>query len=196
MNEVKSRGKVRAVLAGGLVLGVGAAVTLAAWNDSVFAEGTFGGGSFNLQGTTNGNQYFESDTAETAGSLFFELDSENLAPGDVTSASFAVRLDGTTTSDALVVIGTDSVGGALAGLTYELISTEDFLCDIETTGTVLVPAGTALGTTPADVEFALTEGVDTAAGAPVNLCFRVTATDALPQGQAGSTIWSFTAESI
>ena len=46
----KRAGIVRAILAGGLVLGVGAAVTLAAWNDSEFATGTFGAGSFNLEG--------------------------------------------------------------------------------------------------------------------------------------------------
>jgi len=33
--------RLRAVLAGGLVLGVGAALTLAAWNDAEFATGSF-----------------------------------------------------------------------------------------------------------------------------------------------------------
>lgn len=44
--------KVLAVLAGGVVLGVGVGVTLAAWNDSEFATGTFTAGSFNLEGST------------------------------------------------------------------------------------------------------------------------------------------------
>ena len=47
--------KILAVLAGGLVLGVGVAVTLAAWNDSEFATGTFTAGSFNLEGSTTGD---------------------------------------------------------------------------------------------------------------------------------------------
>ena len=47
--------KVRAILAGGLVLGLGAAVTLAAWNDSEFAKGTFTSGSLNIQGSVDGD---------------------------------------------------------------------------------------------------------------------------------------------
>lgn len=38
MAEKATGRKVRAILAGGLVLGVGAAVVLAAWNDSEFAQ--------------------------------------------------------------------------------------------------------------------------------------------------------------
>ena len=48
--------KRKAILAGGVVLGLGAAVTLAAWSDDVFANGTFNTGQFELQGnvtTTN-----------------------------------------------------------------------------------------------------------------------------------------------
>jgi predicted ribosomally synthesized peptide with SipW-like signal peptide len=36
--------KVRALLAGGLVLGVGAAITLAAWTDNVFGNSDFATG--------------------------------------------------------------------------------------------------------------------------------------------------------
>lgn len=59
----RNRRKVLAVLAGGLVLGVGAAITLAAWNDSEFATGTFTAGSFNLQGSTDGTTYAEHTAA-------------------------------------------------------------------------------------------------------------------------------------
>src|SRR5690606_23874046 len=46
--------KVRALLAGGVVLGIGAAATLAAWNDSEYAGATFTAGSFNLEGAVDG----------------------------------------------------------------------------------------------------------------------------------------------
>ncbi|GAA3171571.1 hypothetical protein GCM10020255_060560 [Rhodococcus baikonurensis] len=46
--------KVRALLAGGLVLGIGAAVTLAAWTDNVFGDAQFKTGSWNLQGSFDG----------------------------------------------------------------------------------------------------------------------------------------------
>ena len=42
--------RVKAVLAGGMVLGIGAAITLAAWNDSEFATGTFSAGHFGIEG--------------------------------------------------------------------------------------------------------------------------------------------------
>ena len=46
------KGIIRAILAGGIVLGVGAAVTLAAWNASEFATGTFQAGTFTIEGAT------------------------------------------------------------------------------------------------------------------------------------------------
>lgn len=46
--------KRKALLAGGVVLGLGAAMTLAAWSDDVFADGVFNtGSSFELQGAAN-----------------------------------------------------------------------------------------------------------------------------------------------
>lgn len=195
MTETKSRGKVRAFLAGGLVLGLGAAVTLAAWNDSEFAEGLFQAGSFNLEGSVDGASFTENDTAGDPASLEFEFNPDNLAPGDVVHAPFSVRLDDSTSNDANVVVGSDSSTGALTGLTYQLFTTETLGCGADSTGTDLVAVGTPLGTTPAEVNFDLVQGVAGAAGEQVNLCFRVTATDDLAQGQVGATVWSFAAES-
>ncbi len=194
-SPTKSRGKFRAILAGGLVLGVGAAVVLAAWNDSEFAIGTFGAGSFNMEGSTDGAAFAEHATADAAGALTFTVDPENLAPGDAVYAPFAARLDGETTTDANVVVGPQVTTGNVTGLTYELIATEVFGCDADSTGDPLVPAGTALGTTPDEVSFDLIQGADPAPGTPVNLCFKVTAGDTLTQGQTASTTWSFVAES-
>ena len=52
-----------AVIAGGVVLGVGTAVTLAVWNDSEFASGTFSSGQFDLQGSIDGATFDSSPTA-------------------------------------------------------------------------------------------------------------------------------------
>ncbi|NLG54199.1 MAG: hypothetical protein GX542_00865, partial [Rhodococcus sp.] len=38
----RNRRKRKAILASGIVLGVGAVITLAAWNDSVWGTGAFG----------------------------------------------------------------------------------------------------------------------------------------------------------
>jgi predicted ribosomally synthesized peptide with SipW-like signal peptide len=184
--------KVRAILAGGLVLGVGAAITLAAWNSSEFAQGTFTAGSFNLQGSTNGTSFAENPVGSPA-TLGFTTNPTNLSPGDVVSAPFAVRLDAASSYDATVTISTEGSTGSLAGLTYELTQSDAFGCAEAVTET-LVAAGQTLGTTPASVTFPLTQGADTDPGAPVNLCFRVTA-GAVVQAQTGSTTWEFAAQS-
>lgn len=185
--------KVRAILAGGLVLGVGAAITLAAWNDSEFAQGTFTAGAFNLEGSTDGSTFGENPVTAPA-TLGFTANPANLAPGDVVTAPFAVRLDDTTTNDATVTVSTETSTGGLVGLTYSLTQSTAFGCGQAVTAT-LVPAGQALGTTPGSVTFALTQGAGTDPGAPVNLCFRITADDDLVQSQTGSTTWEFSAQS-
>ncbi|GEC74299.1 SipW-dependent-type signal peptide-containing protein [Microbacterium maritypicum] len=86
--------KVLAVLAGGLVLGVGTAVTLAAWNDSEFANGTFTAGAFNLQGSTDGTAYADHDSAGSAATLAFTLPAGlvgNMSPTSSVYAGFWVR---------------------------------------------------------------------------------------------------------
>lgn len=188
--------KIRAVLAGGLVLGIGAAVTLAAWNDSENATGTFAAGQFNLEGSTDGGgTWGEHPDVASAAPLAFTLNPENLAPDDVVYAPFAVRLDATTTNDATVTLAAAGTTGVITNLTYTLVSTTGTTCDADAVagGTALVPAGTAVGTVPAAPTFPLTAG-DGAAGTPVNLCFAVTAGE-IEQGQTGTATWEFGAES-
>lgn len=109
MAEKDTQRKVLAVLAGGLVLGVGIGVTLAAWNDSEFATGTFTAGSFNLEGSTTsagaGYDDHNVDLGQTAAALVFELPAvaSSMSPGDVVYAPFWVRLDSTTTNSATLV---------------------------------------------------------------------------------------------
>lgn len=78
------RKKVRAVMASGLVLGVGAAVTLAAWSDSVWGEGSFGsaGSDFNIQGYFSATEgWDEFISPDEAGTMEFGPASEALVPG-------------------------------------------------------------------------------------------------------------------
>jgi predicted ribosomally synthesized peptide with SipW-like signal peptide len=192
-NRTAKAPKIRAVLAGGLVLGIGAAVTLAAWNDSEFAQGTFTAGTFNLEGSTDGAAFAEHATSSAAATLDFSVTPDNLAPGDTVDTPFAVRLDAASTRDATVTLSTEGSTGALAGLTYSLTQSDDFGCGEPVTSTPV--SGHALGTTPGNVTFALDQGTGPGAGAPVNLCFRITANDALEQSETGTTTWEFAAES-
>jgi predicted ribosomally synthesized peptide with SipW-like signal peptide len=186
--------KAKALLAAGVVLGVGAAVTLASWNDSEFAQGFFSAGTFNLVGSTDGAAYTDHATAGSPAALAFTVDASALSPGAVTAAPFAVRLDETTTSDATVTLAAQGTTGTVTGLSYEVIRTSTFGCDASTTGTTVVPAGTAVGSAPAGASFALAHGQGVP-GAPAFLCFKVTADGTLTQGQTGSATWQLQAAS-
>src|SRR6218665_766120 len=89
----RRRRKVLAALAGGLVLGLGTAATLAAWNDSEFANGTFSaGGDVDIQGSTDGGVTRSSSATAPGKTLSFSTDANNIVPGEPASAPFAVRL--------------------------------------------------------------------------------------------------------
>ena len=190
----KKAPKVRAILAGGLVLGIGAAVTLAAWNDSEFAQGTFTAGSFNLEGSTDGTAYGNYPSTGPA-ALAFTTSTANMSPGDVVSAPFAVRLDAETSYDAAVTVTSAPTSGPQTGLTYSLTRTTSFGCGTGVLST-LVPANQQLGTTPAAaVTFPLSQGAGDDPGTPVYLCFQVTAGATLPQGETSVATWEFAAQS-
>lgn len=191
----KKAPKVRAVLAGGLVLGIGAAVTLAAWNDSEFAQGTFTAGSFNLEGSTDGTTYEEHDVLNGPAALTFTTSTANMSPGDEVSAPFAVRLDDETSYDAAVRVTSAPTSGPQTGLTYSLTRTTSFGCGTGVLST-LVPATQQLGTVPTTaVTFPLSQGAGDDPGTPVYLCFQVTAGATLPQGETSVATWEFAAQS-
>ncbi|MFC7405096.1 SipW-dependent-type signal peptide-containing protein [Georgenia alba] len=194
------RRKVRALLAGGLVLGVGAAVTLAAWNDSEFAAGTFAAGSFNLEGSTTSaaDGYADHASADGAADLEFVLAdvAANLSPDDVVYAPFWVRLDAGTTSPATMVgSAVTADGDNAANLSYEVLAIDAAAtCDETATGET-VASGATLTDFTAGSEVALPIG-DGAAGAPVQLCFVVTAGADLVQGGTATATWQFDATSV
>lgn len=175
--------KILAVLAGGLVLGVGAAVTLAAWNDSEFAKGTFTAGSFTFTGSADGTTFSDHATTGAAASLTFELNPTNLSPGDVVYAPYALRLGGTYDATLASVAPVADGDFATPGkLTYAVVSTgTTFGCDAAAFG-----AGTAVPTT-------MTTGTD------VNLCIQVTAVSGasgIEQGDTGTVTWQWNATSV
>ena len=188
----RRRDKAKALLAAGLVLGVGAAVTLAAWNDSEYATGSFGAGTFGIEGSTDGTAYAD-HASGTAATLTFNADA-NVSPGETYYAPFAVRLTAESTYDAAVAV-TASSTGTVTGLTYQLLQTTSFGCTASTTGTELVAAGTAVGAVAGTPGFTLDQGTSGAAGAPAYLCVKVTSDSNLTQGQTGTGTWVFTAES-
>lgn len=184
------RRMVLAILTGGIVLGIGAAATLAAWNDSEFATGDFGSGSFDLEGSTDGTSFSSSPEAPGK-TLTFALDADALTPGDIVYAPFAVRLSpGTGYTGDVTLASTPGGAGLSDGLTYSLYEDATFGCSAEAP-----PTGTPI-LADQDAESAAAPVFElTAPGTPVNLCFVVTAGDDIPQGTTGSITWEFVAES-
>lgn len=184
--------RVRAILAGGLVLGVGAAITLAAWNDSEFATGVFAGGAFSIEGSTDGTAFTEHPTEAAAAPLTFEVEADNLAPSEPVYAGFAVQLTAASTYAATVDITASSAATIAASLSYSLVETATFGCDATAfaAGTALVTDAATTTSTAADI-FTLD-----AAATPVFLCFEVTPAANLPQASpTGTVVWEFAAES-
>jgi predicted ribosomally synthesized peptide with SipW-like signal peptide len=185
---------IRAILAGGLVLGVGAAVTLAAWNDSEFVTGTFTAGTFNLEGSTTNGTTFTDHATSPGGALAFTVPATALSPTDSVQAPFAVRLAANTTNAANVVVSADSTTGSVANLTYTLTIHSAFGC---TAGTITSTPISGSALTAGTTSFALPVGSPTSnPGAPVYVCFTVTAGAGLVQGQTGTATWKFLATSV
>ena len=203
---VRARGlsrKVKAILAGGLVLGIGTAVTLAAWNDSEFASGQFAAGTFNLQGsTTSGIAGFADHASVGAAAVVFDLaDYDNVSPDEVLYEPFWVRLAANTTSAATLNLAgiTPGAGGNEANFSYEVyrLAAVDTLCDAAgvLAGT-LIGSGATLSAFTAEAPSTLTIGAPTTdPGAALNLCFVVTAEGTLVQGLGASTTWELEAVS-
>lgn len=201
--------KILALLAGGLVLGVGTAAVLAAWNDSEFATGTFTAGTFNLQGSTAGDvnaNYGDHnvDTGGTAATLAFTLPTgivSNMSPGDSVYAGFWVRLaPGTTTGANLSAAGTTadaaatSNSGQLAYQVYQLAP--GATCNAASATGTPVATGATLDAQTGVTPIALTKGADAATpGTAVQLCFKVTADATLKPTVATVATWKFTATS-
>ncbi|GAA1923094.1 hypothetical protein GCM10009775_14370 [Microbacterium aoyamense] len=183
-----------AILAGGAVLGVGAAITLAVWNDSEFATGTFSSGEFDLEGSTNGTA-FSSDEEAPGKTLAFQLNADALSPNDVVYAPFALQLSADSDYSATVDLSNASDGDIGANLTYDLYAGGEFdaACSAATP-----PTGTPLVADRAATEAGVVADILTlsAAATPTNLCFVVTAGADLDQSQSGTITWEFAGTSV
>lgn len=175
----KSR-KIRALAAGGAVLGVGAAITLAAWTDNEFAIGDFATGSFNIQGAA-GDSAFADHPENAPLELVFE-GGDNLAPGEPVYNRYQLQNAGSV--DAYINYTQTADPGITEELLVDLHSIPlDAECTAETfaEGT-LIQEGAA-------GEFVLAEGGEG------NYCFQVT----LPEGhetlesESGNILWTFEA---
>ncbi|MGA7756906.1 MAG: hypothetical protein WCA57_03615 [Ilumatobacteraceae bacterium] len=85
--DTKRRRKIaKFALAGVAVLGVGAALTSAAWTDDVFFSADATSGSFDLQGSLDGTNWFDVATVDDTATTPIQIPAsafENMGPNDV-----------------------------------------------------------------------------------------------------------------
>ena len=199
--------RIRALLAGGLVLGVGAAVTLAAWSDSEFATGTFTAGTFNLQGSTTSatGTYTDHASAGSAATLAFTTPlAGNMSPNSTVYAPFWVRLAANTTTAAtldLTTLTTSETGGTAnaANLSYSVYAIAPAAtCDATATSGTLLGTATTLASNAsvpgATVPLSIGTPV-TNPGTSVQLCFIVSSGATLNQTTTTTATWQFVATS-
>jgi len=187
-DKTRNRRKARAILASGLVLGVGAAVTLAAWNDSVWGKAEFGTGdnSWNVQGNFTGvaDAWNEFVTAEDAGTFAFGVNASALVPGDTVYAKVGLRVvsEGLG-ADITMPAAQNATNSALAGVLDLKVASVD--------ASIPCDAAAVNGTTRAAGKVA-TAAVTTPITIPADsehwLCFAVTLPAGTTPGQLGTAV--------
>ena len=194
--------RARALLAGGLVLGIGATLTLAAWTDTEHATGTFATSTFGIVRTAT-NAASPTDFADHAAApgatLTLGLAAGAMSPGTTVYARFAVKTTAATNVTGKVSLS--AAANAAAGLGPSLqygvkVIPATSTCDATSYGassTVIVAAGSPLSTAGSNPQALATLG-----SAAVSYCFEVTLPTGTPNTAQGTTVtptWTFTAVS-
>jgi len=189
--RLRSR-RLRAALAGGLVLGIGVAATLAAWNDSEYGSANFTAGRFDIVGATDGATFSSHATAGAAAVLNFQLAPTAMAPGNTTYALFSVKTANPSIAGTLqLTAGTPGGTGLATYLTYGVRTIAGAVCNATTygAGASVVTDGSAL-----TVGGSATQAVTANGAAQVNYCFAVTLPTTAPNAAQGLTMtqtWQF-----
>lgn len=192
--------RVRALLAGGLVLGLGVSATLAAWTDTEVASGAFGASTFGTQSSVNGGGVW-ADNVSTPAVLAFAAG--GFSPTVTKYAALNLR----TVPNSLP--GTASLGGAVitadtglvAGLQLRVVSyagTGACASDVFTAGAVYV-VGTFAAPAALTAAGTSTPTLTAAQGTPTTLCFQVSMPSGAStdfQGKALTATWTVTSTSV
>jgi predicted ribosomally synthesized peptide with SipW-like signal peptide len=194
--------RLRAVLAGGLVLGVGAAVTLAAWTDREYGTGTFTASTFDTESTSAATSTGWASNASSPGATL-QFNATSMSPGSLQYATLNVRTTLATNVSGNVVLTSATTTGTLpAVLEYRAVRTTatTTTCNAATftSGTYIAgsnaPAYQSSSTVPVAVQSPIA-----AANGEIRYCFEVrmapTAASTY-QGATGTITWLFTATSV
>jgi predicted ribosomally synthesized peptide with SipW-like signal peptide len=196
--------RVRALLAGALVLGVGATVTLAAWTSQYYATGRFTTSLFVTQSTADPAGSGWADNSVSPGATL-QLNAGSLSPGATVAAPFGIR---TTTGS---IGGTEALQSPTSStsplpdlwnyLQYRVYSSTTSTCTTTSTPTsssnwIAGSASTwsAMATAVPANTTALAAAAASAPGTPTWFCFQVTLPSGAPNTLQGETIpisWLF-----
>lgn len=192
----------RALLAGGLVLGIGGSLTLAAWNDSEFGQATFTASVFNTQSSVDSGATWIDATA--LGSQNFAFSPAGMSPTTVRYAPMWIRtkplsLDGNLALQA----ATNTNGPLAAAFGYRVVRYSSGVCDASqfsagATYIVGSPGTPAVGGVPLATPGTAATTVAANGSTTTQLCFEVAmradAANSL-QGQSVQVNWEVKASS-
>lgn len=199
--------RLRALLAGALVLGVGATLTLASWTDQEHSKATFTTSYFGILGSTSNEVpvppgSFLDHPSGSPAVLAFSAPVGTMSPNTTVYARFAIK-----TTAPSNVTGKITLAGAAAAdsglgpyLRYGVkVIPSGSLCNaasfdaVVATSEVMVPPNSAL-----NVAGTLTPTVGINGSNSVAFCFAVTLPQETPnaaQGLTSTPVWVFTATS-
>ncbi len=194
-SAVTSR-RTRAVLAGGVVLGLGATATLAAYSDSEWASGTFTAAAvtaevLEFEGSKDGGSFGSDVTLQST------VDLTKMAANTTYYAPLYLRTTDATTVDAEIAIPAPVVTGNSAmadSVSVKLINATNAVCDAGTLGPV-VGGGATFGATTTTAPIRIEAGPADKASATTLLCFQFTL-GSRPEGNSPLTAtatWTVTA---
>ncbi|MEO8094388.1 MAG: SipW-dependent-type signal peptide-containing protein [Pseudolysinimonas sp.] len=194
--------RVRAVLAGALVLGVGTTMTLASWTDSEFGQGSFTTTKFDTQSSVDGGTNY-ADNTPSAATLAF--DPSGMSPNTQRYALFLIRtkagsVAGTLSLGAATIspAGADDGTNLAAALRYRVVSTTGTCNAAAFTGSPVWVLQTSSPLATAGASTVAVAAATASPGAASGLCFEISLPAGAPntlQGKTGSATWQVTATS-
>ncbi|MFP3462029.1 SipW-dependent-type signal peptide-containing protein [Arthrobacter globiformis] len=192
--------RIRAVLAGALVLGVGASVTFASWTDSEHAAGTFTASTFRLESSTQTTDWRDSTSATDAS---LTVNATGLSPGASGYSWLNIRTTvGSTVGGIVVLTSSTPVGDLSPQLEYRAVLTSAATtCDASAFSgapTFIAGSSSAYLAASAVGTPTVSSPIAAAGNSPLRYCFDVrikTGADNSFQGKSATVSWLFTGTS-
>lgn len=185
--------KLRALLASGTVLGLGAFATVASWTAEQEAVGTLTAGQFSLTSSTDGAD-FSPHSRNAPAPLFLDAEAIDLVPGSPVYALLSVKTDEASVGGSVALLAhPENITGLGEHLTYGvhlLDASQDGSpsCDAESfaaSETAIVPLGSSLsdGGDPGTEQMLEAQGSN-----QVDFCFAITMPPGIDPGSEKTSV--------